>query len=405
MAKLAIAGGTPIRERAFRRWPFVTDNDREKLSAVFNSGKWHNGEVTDRFSRRFAARCKTKHCLLVANGTVSLEMIIRALDIGYGDEVILPAYTFIATLSSILFTSAKPVFADIDRDSYCISAESAASRITEKTKAIVCVAVAGRPMDLDALSELAEKHGIYLIVDAAQAVGAVWRGTDIGKYGIAASFSCQNSKNLNCGEGGIITTDSDVLYNKLNAILNGGKSGGKFMGIGQDNGITEFQASVLDSQADKLDYEVILRERNAAYLDGRLSSLPFVSPLAADSRITVHAYHLYMLRFNYTLLEEVGADRNMILRALNAEGVPIGPGYTPLYRFQCTSSAQTKRIIGGDIDISPLPECEIASDLEGSWLTQNLLIGNYSDMDDIADAMIKIWDNIGELRQIRNGGA
>ena len=114
MAKLAIAGGTPIRERSFRGWPFVTDNDREKLSAVFNSGIWHNGEVTERFSRRFAARCGTKHCLPVANGTVSLEMIIRALDIGYGDEVILPAYTFIATLSSIVFTSAKPVFADID---------------------------------------------------------------------------------------------------------------------------------------------------------------------------------------------------------------------------------------------------------------------------------------------------
>ncbi len=398
MAKLAIAGGTPIRKRSFPGWPVVTDNDRAKLLSVFDSGKWKNGDATCRFSERFAARCKTKHCLLVANGTVSLELIIRALGIGYGDEVILPPYTFIATLSSIIFTCAKPVFADIDRGSYCLSAASAAEKITEKTKAIICVAVAGRPCDFDSLEVLAAKHGIYLIVDAAQAVGARWRGNDIGKYGIAASFSCQNSKNLNSGEGGIITTDSDTLYEKLCDILSGGKNG-QYTGIGQDNYMTEFQASVLDSQADKLDDEILLRERNAAYLDGRISELPFVSILDRDNRITTHAYHLYMLRFNYALLNEYGITRNMFLSALNAEGIPLGGGYSPLYRYPCATSEQTARLVGDKIDITPLPECEIASDLEGSWFYQSLLLGNYSDMDDIADAMIKIRENFNELRK------
>lgn len=399
MAELAIAGGTPIRNRAFKGWPFVTDNDRSKLLSAFDSGVWNNGNVTHRFSERFAARCDTKHCLLVANGTVSLELIFRALGIGYGDEVILPPYTFVATLSSIVYACAKPVFADIARSSYCLSAESAAEKITEKTKAIVCVAVAGRPCDFDALTELAEKHGIYLIVDAAQAVGARWRGKDIGKYGIAASFSCQNSKNLNSGEGGIITTDSDTLYESLCTILNGGIQNGRYMGIGQNNGMTEFQASVLDSQADKLDDEIILRERNAAYLDGRLSVLPYVSTIDRDDRIATHAYHLYILRFNYKLLGEYGVTRNMFLNALNAEGIPLSGGYSPLYRFPGVSSEKTTRIVGGKIDISPLPECEIASDLEGSWFYQSLLLGDYSDMDDIANSMIKIWKNLDELKK------
>lgn len=399
MAELAIAGGTPIRNRAFKGWPFVTDNDRCKLLSAFDSGVWCNGDVTRRFSERFAARCGSKHCLLVANGTVSLELIFRALGIGYGDEVILPPYTFVATLSSIVYACAKPVFADIDRSSYCLSADSAAEKITEKTKAIVCVAVAGRPCDFDALTALAEKNKIYLIVDAAQAVGARWRGKDIGKYGIAASFSCQNSKNLNSGEGGIITTDSDSLYESLYSILNGGIQNGRYIGIGQNNSMTEFQASVLDSQADKLDDEILLRERNAAYLDGRLSVLPYVSTLDRDDRITTHAYHLYMLRFNYKLLGEYGVTRNMFLHALNAEGIPLGGGYSPLYRFPCTSSEKTARIVRGKIDISPLPECEIASDLEGSWFYQSLLLGDYSDMDDIANSLIKIWENLDELKK------
>lgn len=399
MAELAIAGGKPLRSRAFKGWPAVTDNDRCKLLSVFHSGTWNNGNTVRRFEERFAERCGVRHCVLAANGTVSLELIFRALGIGYGDEVILPPYTFIATLSSIIYACAKPVFADIDRSSYCISAESAARKITEKTKAIVCVAVAGRPCNFDALTALAQKHGIYLIVDAAQAVGARWRGKDIGQYGIAASFSCQNSKNLNSGEGGIITTNSDDLYESLRMILDGGIRDGRYASVGQENGMTEFQASVLDSQADKLSDEIMLRERNAAYLDGRLSSLPFVSPLVRDNRISLHAYHLYMLRFNYKLLGEKGVTRNMFLGALNAEGIPAGPGYSPLYRFPCAVSEKTARIIGGKIDDSPLPECEIASYLEGSWFYQSLLLGDYSDMDDIADGMQKVWENLNELKK------
>jgi hypothetical protein len=156
-----------------------------------------------------------------------LELLLRGFGIGRGDEVILPPYTFIATLSSIVFAGATPVFADIDDSNYLISPASVEEKITDKTRAIVAVAVGGCPPDLDALEEIAKRHNVKLIVDAAQGVGAEWKGKNLCAYGDAASISCQNSKNLTSGEGGIITTNDDVLAKNLELMLTGGKEDGK----------------------------------------------------------------------------------------------------------------------------------------------------------------------------------
>lgn len=398
MAKLAQNGGSPVINYSFPGWPQVSGNDEAKLRAVYDSGKLDGGAVAERFSRRFADYCGTIHCIPVANGTVSLELILRGLGIGYGDEVILPPYTFIATLSSIIFASAKPVFADIDRKTYNISPADVLNKITGRTKAVVAVAIGGRPIDIDELERVTRERGIYIIIDAAQAVGARRRDISIGKCGTAASFSCQNSKNLTSGEGGIITTDSDELYDNISVILNGGRRGVDYTGIGQDYGMTDMQASLLDSQADKLGDEIIKRSDNAAYLDRRLRALPFVKPTDYDARITTHAYHLYIARLDYELLESRGVSRGAFLGALRAEGAPFDGGYMPLYTFPCTGSDYTTRIVGSKIDRSPLPECEIASYREGMWAYQSMLLGTHADMDNIADAFEKVYENLNELK-------
>jgi len=397
---LAIHGGTPIRKKKFDVWPRVTDLDRATLSATVLEGDWHSGGRRRAFEKRFAADCGVKHCFAVANGTVSLELILRAYGIGYGDEVILPPYTFVATLSSIVFAGATPVFADIDRGNYLISPKTLEEKITPRTKAIVAVAVAGCPPELDALEEIAKRRGIRLIVDAAQAVGAEWRGRRICACGDVASISCQNTKNLTSGEGGIITTNDDVLAKKLACILSGGAEDGQYVSVGQDHNISEFQAALLLSQYEKLRGEINLREKNAAYLAGRLKNLPFIHSADYDERITCHAYHLYLLRFDRDVLAEKGVTRAQLLKAINAEGIPISAGYMPLYTFPCATAADTERMIGGKIDIAPLPECQRASYEEGAWLTQNLLLGTRRDMDDIADAFIKVWEHVDDVRHL-----
>lgn len=392
MSKLAIFGGTPVRSEPYPGWPTVSEKDEQGIAQVYLSGKWSKGEVAAEFERRFSERTGVRRAIVTTSGTVSLEMILRGLDIGYGDEVILPPYTFIATLSSILAVSATPVFADIDPETYNICPAAAESKITDKTRAIIAVAVGGCPPSIDRLTELANRKGIYLILDAAQAVGAKWSGKDIAGFGDAAEFSCQNTKNLPSGEGGIITTNDDALCSRIRSMLDG--SHDKFY---TDHNVTEFHASILSTQLDKLDDEIIRRERMAAYLDARLNMLPFVRPMKREKEVTVNAYHLYLMRFDSEMLAEKGLTRDMVLHAVNAEGIPLTPGYMPLYSFQSVNSDAVERMTGRKTDTSPLENCERASYHEGAWLFQSVLLADTEDMDDIADALEKVWENAGEL--------
>lgn len=397
---LAIHGGTPVRTKKFDTWPRITGLDRGVLHGAVAQGDWYGGGRRRCFEDQFAADCGVKHCFCVANGTVSLELILRAYGIGYGDEVILPPYTFVATLSSIVFAGATPVFADIARQNYLLDPQKVEEKITPRTRAVVAVAVAGCPPMIDELEELCRRHGLRLIMDAAQAVGAEWQNRRICACGDVASVSCQNTKNLTCGEGGIITTNDDTLAERLSVILKGGLSDGKYVSVGQDHTMGELTAAILGSQYRKLEGEIALRERNAAYLSGRLKDLPFVHSAAYDARITKHAYHLYLMRFDRDVLAGRGIDRRRFLKALNAEGIPISAGYMPLYTFPCATSADTERTIGGKIDIAPLAECQRASYEEAAWLTQNLLIGGFAEMDDVADAMIKVWEHADDVRRL-----
>ena len=385
---LALHGGTPLKTNGFPGWPQTTETDRQALLDTIRSGNWSSGEKRAAFENRFANDCGVKHCFAVANGTVSLELILRGFGIGYGDEVILPPYTFVATLSSIIFAGATPVFADIDLTTFNISPDDVKAKITDKTRAIVAVAVGGCPPDLDALTKIAKENGIKLIVDAAQGVGAVWNGVSICALGDAASISCQNSKNLTCGEGGIITTNDDALADAIATMLSGGIKDGQYVSIAQDHTISEFQASVLLTQYEKLQEEMYLREKNAAYLAGRLRALDFIDAAAYDDRINHHAYHLFVVRFRSEKLAERGVHRNQLLAAIQAEGVPLVVGYMPLYTFPCVTSDDTERQIGAKICTDSLPNCERISYDEGAWLYQACLLGSRQDMDDIADAII-----------------
>ena len=353
-----------------------------------------------RFEKRFAEYNDVRYCILCANGTVSIELILRALGVGRGDEVIIPPFTFIATASSVIFTGAMPVFADVEPETCILSAESARKKITPRTKAIMPVYVGGRPADLDAFADLAREAGIYLIGDAAQAAGSQWKGRGIGSYGIAASFSCQNSKNLTCGEGGIITTDDGELAGNIRSLLNiGADKNGGYSDIGAGYNISEWQASMLNTQMDSLDGQTAVRMENAAYLDSLLEPLPYVSPLAADSRITRNSCHIYAFRILEDKLN--GVSRDTFIDAVRAEGVDLAGCYMPLYDFPCLRDPYAEKIIGGKIDVSPeTPAAERLSRHEAAWLFQSALLNDRRVIKSIADAIKKVCENLDELRRM-----
>ncbi len=342
--ELAIRGGPKVRERPFPPWPVLGEEDVAAVAAVLRSGHLTQltGGTVAAFEEAFAAWHGAKHCVATSSGTTAIHVALAALDIGPGDEVIVPAHTFIASATPVLHQRATPVFADVDPQTYCISPESAAERVTERTKAIVAVHLNGHAADLDALLALAAPRGIAIIEDAAQAHGALCKGRKVGTIGQAGCFSFWEDKIMTTGgEGGAVITDDDALAERMRRIRHHGE--GPYPGqrqylhqeLGYNYRLTSLQAATGLVQLRRLDEYLEARRRNAAYLWGRLGEMaapfgrlragvepPFVAPYA------LHSYYKYICRLRP---DAVSVDIGEFVRAVAAEGVPVSRRYpTPL---------------------------------------------------------------------------
>ncbi len=212
MEKLAIFGGTPIRTKPFSSWPRITKGIKDNLFNTLENDGWGVGsEAVKNFEEKYAKFHDAKYAISTSSGTTALWVSLKAAGVKAGDEVILPPYTFIATGSSILMANAIPVFVDVDLDTFNMDPTKIEAAITEKTKVIMPVHIAGNPADMDAIMKIAKKHNIKVIEDAAQAHGAEWDGKKVGALGNAGIFSFQTSKNMSAGEGGIIISNNDEL--------------------------------------------------------------------------------------------------------------------------------------------------------------------------------------------------
>jgi dTDP-4-amino-4,6-dideoxygalactose transaminase len=214
--KLAVLGGTPVRKKPFPGWPIVENNDRQAWINVLQEGEWCR--LTSRgplyvkhFEEKYAAMTGAKHCLASSSGTTALFTSLNALDVGPGDEVIVPPYTFVATINAVFLQHALPVYVDTDRKTFQIDADKIEAAITPRTRCILPVHLGGNPVNLDKILAIAKKHNLRVLEDACQAHLAEWRGKKVGTLGDLGCFSFQASKNLNCGEGGAILSNSTEL--------------------------------------------------------------------------------------------------------------------------------------------------------------------------------------------------
>ncbi|MCL6519280.1 MAG: DegT/DnrJ/EryC1/StrS family aminotransferase [Armatimonadetes bacterium] len=408
MGKLAINGGAKVRTKGWPSWPVFDESDVNAVAEVVRSGHWGclTGSKVAEFEKKFAAFHDAKYGVCVTNGTAALEVALRAVGVKPGDEVIVPPYTFIASASAALQVNAIPVFADIDPDTYNLDPNKIEPAITEKTKAIIAVHIGGGPADMDGIMAVARKHGLKVVEDAAQAHGAAWKGRRVGAIGDAGTFSFQASKNLTAGEGGIVITNDPVVYSAAWSLHNCGRvPEGKWYEhriLGWNMRMTEFQGAILLSQMERLEKQMKIREENALYLDSELSKIEGIRPLKRNQRVTAHAYHLYIFRYDSAGFG--GVPRAKFLEALNAEGIPCSAGYVPLYKEQLfyvepNGCPVGCAFYGREMDYSKVccPIAENACANEAVWLTQNMLLGTKQDMDDIVGAIRKIKDNIGEL--------
>lgn len=408
MSKLALDGGTPVRSRPFNGWPIVGEEEERAVVDVVRSGVWGlGGSRKPEFEKRFAEYQQAKYGFCVANGTVSLIVALRAAGVGAGDEVIVPPYTFAATASAVLEVNGIPVFVDIDPDTYCLDPDRIEMAITENTKAIIPVHIGGHPADMDRIMRIADTYNLVVIEDAAQAHGAEWKGKRVGAIGHMGSFSFQSSKNLACGEGGIILTNDDELADKCYSYHDCGRirGGAKYEHhvLGQNYRMGEFQAAILLAQLDRLDEQIDRRNENAQYLSHGLSEIDGIVPLNRDSRVTRHGYHIYIFKYLKKHFDDL--PRNKFIKAMNAEGIPIGTGYSPLYKeilFRAKSNECPLRcaLNKSQQDYAQVycPEAEKAGAEEGVWMGQSVLLGTKADMDDIAEAIFKVKANREELR-------
>jgi L-glutamine:2-deoxy-scyllo-inosose/3-amino-2,3-dideoxy-scyllo-inosose aminotransferase len=421
MAKLAYKGGRPVRnakKHPWPRWPVFGSPEKKNLAKVLDSGLWsYNGPMESAFNRAWAKTIGTKYALSVANGTVSLQLALEALDIGWGDEVIVPGLTWQATPASVLDVSAVPVLVDVEPDTWCIDPKKAEAAINSRTRAIMPVHLYGCIANMDAIMRIAKKHNLRVIEDCAHQHGSKWKGKGVGSIGHVGSFSFQLSKVLTAGEGGAITTSNKDLYVRLDALRNCGRRPLKIMGskgAGQygtegdlvqsgNYRITEFQAAVLNEQLKRMTAQVKKRDQNAIYLNRLLAKIPGVSPMKRDKRTTLQSYFNFAFRYDAKAFK--GLSVWHFRPALAAElGIEVSPCYfplnnDPLYRPLTKKRYNLSKSHWKKIDPKrfKLPVCEKAFKEESVCFHHSVLMGSKKDMGQIADAVEKIKKNVDEL--------
>jgi dTDP-4-amino-4,6-dideoxygalactose transaminase len=407
--KPALLGGDPIRTAKWPSWPKIRDNDEKTWAEVLKGGRWNRmgGRYAEKFEEIWAGHLGAKHCLATANGTSALFIAMNVLDIAPGDEVIVPVYTFVATINSVLLQHALPVFVDTDPETFQIDAHKVEAAITPRTRAIMPVHIGGSAADLDTILTIGRKHNIPVIEDACQAHLGEWRNKKLSTLGDVGCFSFQASKNLNSGEGGCFVTGNDDSIEIARSFHNNGrgKSGASFGYVrnGCNLRMTEFQAALLIEQLTRVEEQSRVREANAAHLTAQLREIPGIVPARMYDGCTRNAYHLYMFRYQQEHFSNL--PRARFLKALAAEGIPGSGGYSPLNQEPFLNHALSsrafrriydERMLAGYRDRIACPANDKLCQ-EGVWFTQTMLLGDRGDMDQIAAAIRRIQAHAHEL--------
>ena len=409
--KPAVLGGEKSFTGQWPVWPLWDPaTDEKKLLEVMRSGIWSRNKITDEFEKKWAQLLGAKRSLAVVNGTNALNTSLAQLEIGWGDEVLVTPYTFIASVSCVLFNGAIPVFVDVDPETFQMDPDKIEEKITPHTRAILPVHILGLPCDMERIMKIAAKHNLLVVEDACQAWLAEINGKKAGTFGNAGCFSFQNSKNMAIGEGGAIISDDDAFMDRCYSYHNYGNPYGTAAGqigagtvmIGTKLRVTEYQAAIGLAQMTRLEEQTILRNENADYLRSQIEAIPGIKPYKLYKNVTKAAFHLYPFRYRKEHFK--GLSRADFLKALQAEGIPCSSGYSELNKMPYLKNAFESKYFRKFYPAERLnydkyaqanrcPLNEKLCNEEAVWIPQNVLLGSKSDMGKIAEAIAKIQKN------------
>jgi len=428
MSELALLGGPRAVTLSEPTWPIWDEEDRQAVDGVLQSGKWWmyavgeaelgGGEEKPRRSQveqleeEFAAYHKVKHAFAVTSGSTALDILMRAIGLQPGDEVITTPYTFIATASCILNAGALPVFVDIDPETFNIDPNRIEEAITDRTRAILPVHFAGELADIEAIMDIANRHNLKVVEDAAQAPGVALEGDRYaGSFGEAGIFSCQASKTLNSGEGGLITTNSDEMAEMVWSLRHVGRTKESLWyehhRIGWNARMTEFCAALLRTQLKKLPAQNAQRMAAVDRFFSQIEGVPGLVPAKLHPKETHRGHYLVILRYDAAAWD--GLPRAKFLEAINAEGFPAIAGYTfptyenPLFKKTDFSSPASVYMVGrsAPVDYSRFadqcPVAKRACETEAVWMMHTPFLGEDAYIDQLAAAVKKVRENYREL--------
>ena len=415
MSELAIFGGPKTRTEPYPQWPVWDQRDIDAVTEVIKSGQWggypYPGPKTAELARKFAEMQGGDYAVVMVNGTITMEVALRAAGIGWGDEVIVPAYTFQATASAPMAAGAIPVIVDVDPNNYCLDPKAAEKAITSKTKAIIPVHLGSNMADMDAIMELAEKYELVVIEDCAHAHGAKWNGRGAGTIGHFGSFSLQSSKTLTSGEGGILLCRTPELAAKAASIIDCGRphalGGGpedysQEFQVGGNYRVSELAAALALVGLERFPAQAKEREAMADYMDESLSEIPGIRLLKRDPRHTTRSFYRYIFAIDP---QTFGIEHDLLVGALIAEGVESETGYEAMNNYSLFQPQKSKLPVPNafpeyfDFENMDLPVAERACGQEAVWLDENVFRAGQKGVDDAVKAIKKIQKNAAKLNE------
>jgi dTDP-4-amino-4,6-dideoxygalactose transaminase len=408
MSSLAIRGGAPVRSDPYPAWPVWDERDVAAVTEVVKSGHWGGfpepGPLASQFSVRFAALQDATYGIAMANGTVTMEVACRAAGLGWEDEVIVPAYSFVATAAAPAMAGAIPVLADILPHTLCISPQAVEAAITPCTKAIIPVHLAQNLADMDAIMGIANRYNLVVIEDCAHAHGAKWRQRGVGSIGHFGSFSFQSTKILTAGEGGLLTTNSAQLAERAHSIIDCGRAkdvDGLRWTLGSNYRMTELQASLLLVGLLRFAQQARQREEMATYADRVLGQIPAVKVLPHDSRHTTRSFYRYVFMIDTENFD--GATHEVAGSALRAEGIPCTKGPPPMHRYELFQPSLCRLPVFSAFperfafETMSFPVAERAGEREAIWLDESVFRAGVRGIDDVVRAVEKVQQHAAEL--------
>lgn len=376
------------------KWPIADQKEEEQLKKVLNSDNWWRnlGVEVKAFEKEFAEYQGCVNGISVANGTQALEIALKALGVGEGDEVIVPDFTFYSTVSAVLAVNAVPVIVDVEEDTYCIDTKEIEKAITDKTKTIIPVHIAGNIANMTEINKIAEKNNLAVIEDASHAHGAFYNGKGAGSLGTLGTFSFQNAKLMTAGEGGMILSQNEELLARVFLESNCGRAEKdttyQHVLIGTNSRLSEFQGAVLRVQLTRLAEQVNLREKNYKHLEKCFADIEGIKLQKISDEMTINPH--YMIMFYYDKEAFGGAERSEFVQYLRDASIPCNRSYESIHKLPVfkTMPKDKWRIISNSLKDGEL-NCVNSERISDTvvCLNHNILLGDEKLVEDIANVI------------------